>query len=273
MGRYHVIDRFSEKHYPLSPYHYANNNPIFNIDVNGDWFSGATEWLDKIEDYFQNRIVSTQNQIQGKEIRRIEAERAGKDKKAGRIENRIQRKEGQLTQLKSNYTTVKAEINEMASSAQEYNINPSFGNEGAVGFNWDSKAVTINFNSGSIDALANFGHELKHGFQFEEGKISLIPNTQYGGDLFDLQDEVESYQRMQMFGKYTGQTIDANWVVSHGRQNGAYQVIKGRANQITINSPGAGMIPWRNIINTQINAAGKSSAIPPQVIIHWQTMY
>jgi len=35
-GRFNRIDRFSEKYYGLSPYHYGANNPIKYIDVNGD---------------------------------------------------------------------------------------------------------------------------------------------------------------------------------------------------------------------------------------------
>ncbi|WP_197286241.1 DUF6443 domain-containing protein [Pedobacter sp. PACM 27299] len=35
-GRFNTIDRFSEKYYDLSPYQYGANNPIKNIDVNGD---------------------------------------------------------------------------------------------------------------------------------------------------------------------------------------------------------------------------------------------
>ena len=36
LGRFHVQDRFAEKYPSLSPYQYAANNPIRNIDVNGD---------------------------------------------------------------------------------------------------------------------------------------------------------------------------------------------------------------------------------------------
>jgi RHS repeat-associated protein len=36
LGRWMKIDRFSEKYYALSPYQYAANNPIYNIDINGD---------------------------------------------------------------------------------------------------------------------------------------------------------------------------------------------------------------------------------------------
>ena len=36
IGRFPSIDRFAEKYYPLTPYQYGANNPISNIDVNGD---------------------------------------------------------------------------------------------------------------------------------------------------------------------------------------------------------------------------------------------
>ncbi|PWG77981.1 hypothetical protein DDR33_24635 [Pararcticibacter amylolyticus] len=36
IGRWNVIDRFSEKYHSLSTYQYGANNPIKNIDVNGD---------------------------------------------------------------------------------------------------------------------------------------------------------------------------------------------------------------------------------------------
>ncbi|WP_288910166.1 RHS repeat-associated core domain-containing protein [uncultured Bacteroides sp.] len=36
VGRFHTKDRFAEKYYPMSPYQYAANCPMKNIDVNGD---------------------------------------------------------------------------------------------------------------------------------------------------------------------------------------------------------------------------------------------
>jgi RHS repeat-associated protein len=41
LGRWHSVDRFAEKYASLTPYHYAANNPIRFIDVNGDslWIS------------------------------------------------------------------------------------------------------------------------------------------------------------------------------------------------------------------------------------------
>jgi hypothetical protein len=48
LGRFHTQDRFSEKYYSLSNYQYVGNNPILNIDVNGDsiWvYSGNNQAL------------------------------------------------------------------------------------------------------------------------------------------------------------------------------------------------------------------------------------
>jgi RHS repeat-associated protein len=36
IGRFHVVDRFAEKFINTTPYQYALNNPIVNIDINGD---------------------------------------------------------------------------------------------------------------------------------------------------------------------------------------------------------------------------------------------
>jgi RHS repeat-associated protein len=36
IGRFTTIDRFAEKYYSMNPYQYGANNPISNIDINGD---------------------------------------------------------------------------------------------------------------------------------------------------------------------------------------------------------------------------------------------
>jgi RHS repeat-associated protein len=45
IGRFHTQDRFAEKYLSLTPYHYGANNPILNIDVNGDslWVSSGNK--------------------------------------------------------------------------------------------------------------------------------------------------------------------------------------------------------------------------------------
>lgn len=41
IGRFHRIDRFTDSVPDFTPYHYANNNPVLYIDINGDSTSPA----------------------------------------------------------------------------------------------------------------------------------------------------------------------------------------------------------------------------------------
>ncbi len=45
IGRFFTQDRFADKYWMLSPYHYVMNNPILNVDINGD--STLTYFYDK----------------------------------------------------------------------------------------------------------------------------------------------------------------------------------------------------------------------------------
>ena len=59
IGRFFTQDRFAEKYQNLSPYQYAGNNPVTNIDINGDsvWVT-TTHTYDK-----KGNITSTRNTI------------------------------------------------------------------------------------------------------------------------------------------------------------------------------------------------------------------
>ena len=55
LGRFMTIDRFAEKYYPISPYQYGGNNPINNIDINGDSIiiqPNANGLIDQIKEFF-----------------------------------------------------------------------------------------------------------------------------------------------------------------------------------------------------------------------------
>jgi hypothetical protein len=57
-ARFMTIDRFAEKYYSLTPYHYAANNPIYHIDVNGDSINVAS-----IQQYDQKNGTNFLNKI------------------------------------------------------------------------------------------------------------------------------------------------------------------------------------------------------------------
>ena len=56
LGRFHTPDRFSEKYLNFSPYQYGGNNPIKNIDINGDSLMVVTmRGLDKENPQLKDR--------------------------------------------------------------------------------------------------------------------------------------------------------------------------------------------------------------------------
>jgi RHS repeat-associated protein len=65
LGRFHTQDRFAEKYFDFSPYQYAANNPICNIDVNGDSVNVASmQAYDKKNgtNYLQTMITDLESQ-------------------------------------------------------------------------------------------------------------------------------------------------------------------------------------------------------------------
>lgn len=52
--RFVSVDRFAEKYYDLSPYHYGANNPILYIDINGDSISVAQEHREQFMNDIKN---------------------------------------------------------------------------------------------------------------------------------------------------------------------------------------------------------------------------
>ena len=70
-------------------------------------------------------------------------------------------------------------------------------------------------------------HELKHAFQFESGTLSLLSNGKVG-DLYDLMDEQEAYERGRLFGEIRNPSLT--------RLAFDYTSIKDKSSQRTLDS-------------------------------------
>jgi len=214
LGRWHVIDRFADVYTSLSPYHYANNNPIKNIDINGDYFTGDTAQVTNLQNNINNQIISQQNRVS--RLQAKAARRAVAGKSTTGIQNRIGRAQNTISDLQG----ALSEISILANSTQEYNIinstalNTTSGTTTTVNsqasFNFSTGAVDITFNGGT----AMFAHELKHAYQFEVGETSLAapagaPLVNGTLLLYDKYDEQFAYGRGNLFSNsHTAYTVN-----------------------------------------------------------------
>ncbi|MGE0773082.1 MAG: DUF6443 domain-containing protein [Cyclobacteriaceae bacterium] len=205
-GRWWSPDPLAEKFYSMSPYVAMANNPIRYIDPNGMEFTEAAwAWV--------NRLVADINSRQERNNEKIgekrEALAAG-----GLSEKQTNRLNRQIGRLESNNQALeetRGEIGTMAASSQVYNVveSSSLNENGPIsGMGNTVAATSFNFGTGAVDitissnaGLGLFAHELKHGYQFETGQISLGSQGRLGAPfLLDKHDEVAGYQRQALFG-------------------------------------------------------------------------
>ncbi|WP_428229470.1 RHS repeat domain-containing protein [Flavobacterium sp.] len=205
LGRWMNIDNMAEKYLSSSPYHYAGNNPVLYLDIDGNEFTeSAWKWV--------NRLIADINSRQGKNNKSI-ADYQSKISGGG-TEKQIAKWNKSINNLQTNNQELEATRGEtatLAASSQVYDVeNDNSGTErDAIGnstitnqtyYKTQNDRVTITVSSGTD--LGLFSHELKHAFQFETGQTSLsFDRKPVVNFLHDGFDEVEGYQRGQLFGQ------------------------------------------------------------------------
>lgn len=200
------MDPLAEKFYGMSPYSMFANNPVLFVDPTGMEFTeSAWKWVNRLIADINNRQASNNAKITEKKAQLDAGGLSSKEEK--RLNRQIGRLGGQNTALEG----VRGEIGTMAASEQVYNVieSSSQNESGPIpGTGTEIAYTSFNSNTGNIDftiapgaGLNMFAHELLHGYQFDQGLISLgAPGATGGRFLLDKTDEMAGYQRQGMFG-------------------------------------------------------------------------
>jgi hypothetical protein len=244
------------------------------LDVDGNEYTDAAEdWAGRLEREAQDKIDKA-----SAEISRLMSGRSSA-KNWNKLANKIK---DQLMTV-SKYGTVRAELAEMRRSTQLYHATSISGNNGTstttFGFMEHQGTmrgvVTMNINSDSPNELGSAAHEFKHGHQFEVGQMDFAANGRTPGELYDRNDEIEAFQRGQLFGSNVGATIDGRFLEKRG-----YQLAEGP--QVSTGTQlGDGITYGQRALGRIYQAGARrdqgtgtiTSTTPPSYVIGWEAAY
>jgi RHS repeat-associated protein len=208
LGRFNMIDGYSEKYYPLSPYAYCGNNPLSYFDLTGDTLRDFNNIVSNYEDYINGRINGL-NKIINNETFDYSHLGVSRD---------------DLIDLKSKLTGIINGIDELKSSDVMYKVvvdEKILPGKGVTDIDRSTGDILIKYSIDPSNEL--IGHEITHGVQYDRGEISFNRNGY--GVLYDITDETNAYKnaRIGVAGIGINVNIDDKWTRS---ENPAYTSLK-----------------------------------------------
>ncbi len=238
LGRWFSIDPVV---FPFqSPYCEMNNNPIRYLDPNGNTIGEGKEKVENLKTIVNSKKqeLNESNLDYDSHIKERKEHLLAKGKTQSQIEKDktikryCQSKEYNNKKL-AKLDAILNEIKTLEDSKWVYDITTGGSNskfDGETKYDIKSNHIKIVINN-MKDFNSILAHELKHAFQFEEGKLAFY--SQGGAFLYDYQDEIETHEREQfLFGTYGKRIIDADFILDE-RERG----YRNSVSEVVMNSP------------------------------------
>lgn len=177
--RFTTPDPLAAQFPSVSPYAYCNNNPINLIDPTGCIVEDPDGIFNTQKKYVQNQLNF---------LKQTDVSFLGEK---GQVA---------LSELKTAYTNMLKDYDALEKSDQTYRVffdNSLAKNDGANYYDIQSNTVMIGISHTIDKKDAGFyglvGQELEHGAQFENGELSYDKTTGGPGHLYDVTDEMKSF--------------------------------------------------------------------------------
>lgn len=174
IGRWLSVDPLINKYPSLSPYSFVNNNPIYNIEVDGRYFTGNDANIKAIQALY-SKVCGLAADGTNEEAVAFKAALEKMD--ASNVEFHI-----------------------MNTPKKSYQVDDDGGKGGGTTFDVDKNRVVIDiFNFGkraehAVSAEGRLAHELEHGSQFLRGEISFNGSAPDQSLTYDRTDEEKAFQ-------------------------------------------------------------------------------
>lgn len=170
-----MVDPLAEKYLNISPYVYVANNSLRYIDLDGREIKDP----DDIVENYKKQLTTNRDALQGMI-------------NSGAIGSDIGEK------LIFFYKSALGEISKLEKSDQVYTIfSDKSSKEGTMSYDMALGEIRIGLGDHSIGLV---GHELNHAYQYENGDISLVVDNSAYGQLYDITDETNAYNRERALG-------------------------------------------------------------------------
>ena len=179
LGRWHGIDGKAEKYISQSTYHYAGNNPISNLDIDGNEFDKAN---DKIAKKLEKKI--------NKRIDKLEKQIAKLEKKGKEIGDRKER----ISQMNKSL----GDVSDMRKDKDNFYVYKKVeaGKDVPVTYRTGEKEITIQYQN-----ISSQVHETRHGGhiarkEYDIGLDGVVTSS------FGASKEVDSYKAQFAYDGY-----------------------------------------------------------------------